>query len=281
MADECPQCPACLPGYLATFADLMSLLLCFFVLLLSMAQTDVVRFKKMADSLKDAFGVQRDIPVTEIVKGVNIIKQEFSPSMSPTPTLINDLRQETTDETKENLKIQKAREQQLREELEQEAEQLRKVLAHEIVKGVLEVETDFPRIIVRISERGSFPSGSDQIDRGFRKTLIKISEQLAAFPGKIVVAGHTDNIPIATSRFRSNWELSAARAVTVAHALIENPALDPRRMVIEGHADSVPLVPNDSPEHRARNRRVELILVRGPQTVEAAGKSTSDSSPKP
>ena len=266
MADECPKCPVCLPSYLATFADMMSLLLCFFVLLLSMAQTDVVRFKHMADSMKDAFGVQREIPATEIVMGVSVIKQEFSPSMAP-PSPVNDLRQETQDETRENLKVQEAQTQQLREEIEQEADKLRKMLKNEITKGVLEVETAFPRIIVRISEKGSFPSGSDQFDRGFKDVMAKISDQLAALPGQVIVAGHTDDIPIATNRFRSNWELSASRAVTVAHALLDNLALDPRRLVVEGHADSKPLVPNDSPEHRARNRRVEIILMRGPEAL--------------
>jgi len=189
--------------------------------------------------------------------------------MSSEPSLVNELRQETQDETREDLKTQDAREQQVREEMEQEAEKLRKVLGDEILKGVLEVESAFPRIILRISEKGSFPSGSDQLDSGFKDVVAKISEQIAAFPGKVVVAGHTDDVPISTSRFRSNWELSASRAVTVTHALLDNPALDPRRLVVEGNADSKPLVPNDSPDHRARNRRVELILVRGPETQQA------------
>ena len=79
----------------------------------------------------------------------------------------------------------------------------------------------------------------------------------------MIVAGHTDNIPISTKRFRSNWELSSARAVTVVHALLRDPGVDATRVLVEGHADSQPLAPNDTPENRARNRRVELILIRG------------------
>ena len=82
MSRKCPPCEDGLPAYLATFADLMSLLMCFFVLLLSFATIDAVRFKKMAESMKDAFGVQREIPAAEIVKGVSVIKQEWSPSIS-------------------------------------------------------------------------------------------------------------------------------------------------------------------------------------------------------
>ncbi|MCW8920322.1 MAG: type VI secretion system protein TssL, partial [Sedimenticola sp.] len=103
MSDDCPKCDEGLPPWLATFADLMSLLMCFFVLLLSFAEIDAVRFKKMADSMKDAFGVQREIPATDIVMGTSVIKQEFSPSTVPQPTVINEIRQQTTDVEKEQL----------------------------------------------------------------------------------------------------------------------------------------------------------------------------------
>ncbi|MCB1727006.1 MAG: OmpA family protein, partial [Gammaproteobacteria bacterium] len=81
-------------------------------------------------------------------------------------------------------------------------------------------------------------------------------------PGQITVAGHTDNIPISTGRFRSNWELSSARAVTVLHAMLQNRDIAEDRVVVQGLADTRPLVDNDSPQNRARNRRVELILTR-------------------
>jgi len=82
-------------------------------------------------------------------------------------------------------------------------------------------------------------------------------------PGGVVVAGHTDNVPIHTARFRSNWELSSGRAVSVVHSLLKNPEIDPSRVTIEGYADSRPLVPNDTAENRAVNRRVEMVLERG------------------
>ncbi len=268
MADqECPKCEEGLPAYLATFADLMSLLMCFFVLLLSFAEIDAVRFKKMADSMKDAFGVQREIPANEIVKGVSVIKQEFSPSPSTEPTVINEIHQQTTDEDKENLDIKDA-ERRLEEETQRQVADLKKILKEEIEKGLVEVEAAKTRIIVRIREKGSFPSGSARLDPGFFEVMDKISDKLATVPGRIIVAGHTDDIPIHTRRFRSNWELSAARAVTVAHALLANPAIKPDRVVVEGLADTHPLVPNDSRAHRARNRRVELVLVRGPEGTE-------------
>lgn len=281
MADECPKCEQGLPAWLATFADLMSLLMCFFVLLLSFATIDAVRFKKMADSMKDAFGVQREIPASEIVKGVSVVKLEFSPSTIPEPSIVNEIRQETQDEDKEELKVNdavmEAVEEKLKEEVKEQTEELKETLKEEIDQGLVEVETEHPRIIIRIREKGSFPSGSARLDPGFLAVMDKISGKLSNVPGKIIVAGHTDDIPISTLRFRSNWELSAGRAVTVAHALLSNPAVDPERVVVEGHADSKPLVPNDSRENRSRNRRVELVLVRGQDEVDVTELQPVDS----
>ncbi len=267
MADECPKCEEGLPPWLATFADLMALLMCFFVLLLSFAEIDAIRFKKMADSFKDAFGVQREIPAYEVVKGISVIKREFSPSTIPEPSPLDEIRQKTTEVEKEHLDIPAAMvlalKEQTQQELEQQAQKLRELLQREIDEGLVAVETEESKIIIRIQEKGSFPSGSANLNPGFLDVMHKISDAVAKTPGKVVVAGHTDNIPISTARYRSNWELSSARAVTVVHALLQNPNVDSTRVLVEGHADSRPLQANDSSENRATNRRVELILIRG------------------
>ena len=267
MADDCPRCDEGLPPWLATFADLMSLLMCFFVLLLSFAEIDAIRFKKMAESLKDAFGVQREIPANEIVKGISVIKQEFSPSTIPVPSMVDEVRQQTTDVEQQHLEVndavKEALAEQVRAEVEQQAEELREALQQEIDEGLVSIETEETKIIIRIQEKGSFASGSDQLDPGFLEVMGRISDAVARSPGRVVVAGHTDDVPISTARFRSNWELSSARAVTVVHALLGNPAIDRNRVLVEGHADSSPLAPNDTAENRAINRRVELILERG------------------
>ena len=80
--------------------------------------------------------------------------------------------------------------------------------------------------------------------------------------GQIVVAGHTDNIPINTPRYRSNWELSTSRATSVVHQLLADGEMPPERFVLEGHAETQPLMPNDTSENRARNRRVEIIVLK-------------------
>ena len=275
MDDDCPKCEAGLPAWLATFADLMSLLMCFFVLLLSFAEIDAVRFKKMAESMKDAFGVQREIPMNEIVMGVSVIKQEFSPTVGD-PSVLNEIRQETSDSQKEFLKMNDgesdsvdvaAAAEKIEQDIQEQMKQLTDALEEEIDKGMVTIEREGAKIIVRLEEKGSFGSGSDKPQKGFYDVMDRISSVLVGRKGKIIVAGHTDDIPIRTRRFRSNWELSSARAITVAHALMKNKDLDSRRVLVEGHADSNPLLPNDSSENRAKNRRVELILVQGDDGV--------------
>ncbi|ODB82258.1 flagellar motor protein MotB [Candidatus Thiodiazotropha endoloripes] len=273
MADECPKCPEGLPPWLATFADLMSLLMCFFVLLLSFAEVDAQRFKKMAESMKDAFGVQREIPAVEIVKGTSVIMQEFSPG-KPEPSPIEDIRQITSDleqefldrESKDATDVDEAKaamQAELEREVQAQAEELQEMLESEISDGLIDVETESTNIIIRIQEKGSFPSGRANLNPEFFEVISKITEVIATTPGKIIVAGHTDNIPISTKRFRSNWELSSARAVTVVHAMLSNASIEEERFLIQGYADSQPLVDNDTSENRAQNRRVELVIRRG------------------
>ncbi len=293
-AEECPKCTKGLPAWLATFADLMSLLMCFFVLLLSFATIDAVKFKKMAESMKDAFGVQREIPAAEIVMGVSVIKREFSPTIAE-ESIVEQVKQQTTETQKEHLEmkdpkstgeqddkggmtpeqLEKERlelekeqlEQQLQQQLEAEAQQqveeLRAALDQEIDAGQVTVEREGTKVIIRIQEKGSFKSGSASLDPEFFEVMDKITAVLQDKSGKIIVAGHSDNIPIRTGRFRSNWELSSARAVTVLHAMLRNPNIDEERVLVEGHADTQPLVDNDSAESRAKNRRVELIVIKG------------------
>lgn len=265
--ESAPKCPpAGAPAWVMTFADLMSLLMCFFVLLLSFATMDAIRFKRMADSMKDAFGVQKKIPANEIVKGTSVIAQHFSPAQ--TETTITEQVEQQTQEEEHYLKIpgvelENVKEQLLekaKEKVEQEAEKIKESLRKELDQGLVSVQTEDLRIVIRIHERGSFPSGSAVLNSGFSPAMEKITQAVRESTATVVVAGHTDDIPIHTSAYRSNWELSSARAVTVAHEILRDQLIDPKRLVIEGHADTKPLVENNSAENRAKNRRVEIIL---------------------
>lgn len=262
------KCPTCPPSWLATFADLMSLLMCFFVLLLAFSEMDVLKFKQLAGSMKEAFGVQRDVKVKEIPKGTSIIAKEFSPGR-PTPTALKVMRQHTTDDRKKNLDFRKGPDRSGSEHQKTEArlEQLKKALKKEIGKGQIEVTGDNERTIVRIREKGSFPSGSANLNAGFRPVMKKIAAAVSKTPGKIHISGHTDNIPISTFKFRSNWDLSSARAVSILNEIFRHEKIPNNRIVIQGYADTVPLVPNTTAKNRAINRRVEIEVIKQTETV--------------
>ena len=283
--DECPECPAGIPAWVMTFADLMSLLMCFFVLLLAFSEMDALKYKQLAGSMSEAFGVQNEVKVKDIPKGTSIIAQEFSPGR-PQPTPLNEVRQSTTDITQSNLEIscpdgsteadsakgddseddQESAMKKLQELIistQSDARQVAGALQEEIANGQVEVETRGRKIVIRVKEHGSFASGSATLRLGFIDVMKKMRNTLMGIEGVFTVEGHTDDIPISTARFRSNWELSAARAVSVAHELFKDDAIDPRRFTIVGHADTHPLIPNQDYASRAKNRRVEIVIEQG------------------
>ena len=282
--EDCPECPTGIPAWMATFADLMSLLMCFFVLLLSFSEMDAMKFKRLAGSMAQAFGVQNRLDVTDIPKGTSIIAQEFSPGR-PEATPINEIWQHTKDITEMSLDVDCAQEytveqgaqgydagvkvqvmqklEELINQTEQDAFELAGALSAQIMEGQVEVETRGRLIIIRIREKGSFISGSAEMSPAYKDVMREVKAVLMQKRGKVEVQGHTDDIPIRGTRFRSNWELSSSRAVSVAMELMKGGDLPPRRFEVAGFADTVPLAPNDSSENRARNRRVEILVKQG------------------
>tara|TARA_R110001592_G_scaffold363398_2_gene687955 strand:- start:25800 stop:26777 length:978 start_codon:yes stop_codon:yes gene_type:complete len=278
------------PAWMATFADLMSLLMCFFVLLLSFSEMDVQKYKQVAGSMKNAFGVQNQVKAKDIPKGTSVIAREFSPGR-PQPTQINAINQKTTEFTRSSLQVgnpdateidpknldrekteellQKIRRPQLEETLA-DAEKLRRILKRELEEGKVDIETNGQSITVRIRENGSFPSASATLDPDFVPVIATLRTALKKIRGKIAIEGHTDNVPIYSARYFSNWDLSASRALAVTHELARNNELDHHRFVVVGLADTIPAAPNTSSENRARNRRVEIVIRQGMDSETAA-----------
>ncbi|MAD77174.1 MAG: flagellar motor protein MotB [Rheinheimera sp.] len=295
---ECKCPPPGLPQYMGTFADLMALLMCFFVLLLAFSEMDVLKFKQIAGSMKFAFGVQNKIEVEDIPKGTSVIAMEFRPGR-PDPTPIETLQQQTMEITQQVIEFQAGEEdsaggrQEQRddmtggqsaanaeemadaeaaaeaaaEEMQQQTNEMVKKLAEQleqqIVDGAVELESLGQQIIIRIRENGSFPSGSSFLQPRFRPIIQQIGTLLNDVPGEITVSGHTDDIQVSDELHSNNWELSAKRAVSVATELIRAPEFDRQRVVVMGHADTRPLVENDSELNRRRNRRVEISILQG------------------
>lgn len=290
---KCPPCPAGLPGWLATFGDLMSLLMCFFVLLLSFSEMDVLKFKQLAGSMREAFGVQNQVKVQDIPKGTSIIAQEFSPGR-PEPTPLNEVRQMTTDNDMQTLDVRTAEGesevsdkkqgetaeqlQQMIEQMEAKAEaqaqeeavEFAAALRQEIGQGSVEVETAGKKIIIRVKEKGSFSSGSAELKFAYIPVIAKIRDVLLDVQGKVSIEGHTDNIPVSGGQYESNWGLATARALSVGHELFADPRIDQSRFTVMGLAATRPLAPNNTAENRSINRRVEIIIQKGddPEALE-------------
>ena len=273
--DSDDEAPAGAPMWMATFADLMSLLMCFFVLILSFSEMDVIKYKQIASSMRDAFGVQQSVELEAIPKGTSVVATEFQPG-KPEPTILDTVKQDTTSTDLQSLRIgnpdaekslaEQVKDllteqmQRLMEETEDDADMLRRLLRREIDNGQIDVESENRTIIVRIREKGSFASGSSTMDPSFLEVLDKTSSALAQIQGKIFIEGHTDDVPISNAAYGSNWDLSAARAVAVAERVLSAKALAPQRITVSGFADTRPQAPNDSWEGRAQNRRVEIVV---------------------
>ena len=267
-----------IPAWVMTFADLMSLLLAFFVLLFSFSEMDKAVYKELAGSMKDAFGVQREIKAKEPPKGLNIVAREFSPG-KPESTPFNEVRQITSQEFHEfpvfTDPAEKGQEsgdskhmstEDDKEALEQlnriktDSELISKALTDEISKGLIDLEVEEQRIILRIREKGSFQSGSANLIKPFSSITKKISKVFRDFDGVIIVSGHTDNYPIHTDRFRSNWELSASRAVSVIHQLSKDSILREKRFELAAYGETQPVDTNRTVKGRSKNRRVEIMM---------------------
>ena len=139
-------------------------------------------------------------------------------------------------------------------------ENLRRVLASELEGKQISIEESGDQTIITFTDEIAFPAGSERLAETFLPTMDKLISVLAEAEGQIIVAGHTDDRPISTARFRSNWDLSTARAVSVVHQILKSGKIAPERVTAQGYADSRPLVANDSPENRALNRRVEISI---------------------
>ena len=250
-------------GWIITFADLMSLLLTFFILLLSFSKMDVAKYEAMDTALSAAFGTSAIIG--ENSKGGDIIFAD-QPPLPQAPPEPSELEQEFEDfdapaiELLEEPKEALPEAQQIDPNIDKLTEYLVEALESEILSNSLSVSYDQDKVVVRFSEASTFTSGSESLKEDMFPILEKIENVLADCQGDIVVEGYTDNLPVSSGRYRSNWDLSAARAVSVVHQLIFNNKIDADRIMAAGRAETNALAKNDSAENRAKNRRVEINI---------------------
>ena len=234
------------PAWLATMGDLMSLLLVFFVLMLSFANTDKQLFLQAMGSIQNALGVIEDNPGQFELKSTSLI--EWSEDKS-TPFL--DVVQVDSSEQAPTM------DQKIMQEVQQ-------AIAESNLSRIVEAESSERGVIVRVKGGALFKPGSDKllpVSFVFLDEVIRITEE---FPYELSIEGHTDDSPIATPRFPTNWHLAAARSIAVLRYMIDAGDIDASRVAASGYGSTRPLVPNDSPENRAVNRRVEFVYKRDP-----------------
>jgi len=241
MQEEAEEAEEGSPAWMATFADLCTLLLTFFVLLLSFATQDVAKFRDMAGSVREAFGVTKTDPGPYEAASSTIVSLGEGGAVHDGPSAKVDARMEIVKKLKAAVKAQG-------------------------IQGSVEIEESTEGVVLRIRDYALFSTGSADLTPEAFPLLDRISRVTLEIKEPLSIEGHTDERPISTSKFPSNWELSGARATSVLRYLV-NDGVPSERVSIAGYADVRPLEPNTSDEARSRNRRVEFVFRAPPAKV--------------
>ena len=351
---ECEPCKSGSPAWMATFADMATLLMAFFVLILSFAHVNVPKYKEVSGSMRSRFGVQVLVPIVEAPTADNIVATQYR-QQATEPTAANVLEEQrsreeqpqdeeldTDDGVGESTTNAREIEEVLREEIaegrvevsvedgmvviealeqneltqdtgkisqdtilllskisdiqsdtdslvrvegsqfvssgqsnvdqsefggasqraEDQLEQIRSNLSEEITQGLAEVFRDGESIIIRLTDQSGFESGSANLRTDFTSLLDSVGDSLAGASGLIQIEGHTDNVAMSFgNRYRNNWDLSSARAASVADYLQDGGSIAPGSMVIKGFADTRPIASNDTATGRSENRRIEVVVL--------------------
>lgn len=261
MAREKKEIPGPPPpaAWQTTFSDLMNLLLCFFVLLFSLSSVDAEKFTELAASFSSSFSI---FPAGATAIGDGIL-------ISNGVSQLNELSEyystmgKNSEGRHENLESLKA-------EMEREELEKSEAMAEEIEEALLEyqvegIDIDFTSQYVQLQMNGAllFDSGRAVLKDDAKELLDKIGDVLLTYPdGLIEVIGHTDNVPISTSQFRDNMDLSYYRARAVMDFLLKNKEIPREQIQTSGRGEDAPIASNETPEGRALNRRVEIRIHR-------------------
>lgn len=235
------------PGWMVTYGDMVTLLLTFFILLFTFSSIDVKRFQEVMSAVQHSF-----MGRTGILMGSVGIEGEEGQRL--------DNFEMSAEELLAAMGEQEAAVLEMMAQLEQTYEEVKSFLQEAGLEDDVQLRLEERGIVLELPERILFDTGEAVIKPDFYPILDLLSTLLAKVPNQIIVEGHTDNIPIKTFLFPSNWELSVARAVSVARYLVEVRDLPPRRFVATGYGEYHPLDTNETPEGRARNRRVSIVL---------------------
>jgi chemotaxis protein MotB len=238
--------------WMVSYADFVTLLFAFFVVMYSISSINEGKYKTLSTSLSKAFTESSIIEKERLTEPVSLFEQP--PSVAEPPPLENEPYAEI--EKRRELSAAIVAEQ---EKLSNASKQFEDVLASMIKENLVSVKNHDFWIELQMSSELLFTSGSDQLSKRAAYVLKTISLVLAPLPNAISVEGYTDNVPIETVIFRSNWDLSSSRATSVVHELIK-AGIDPLRLSATGYGEYHPVADNSDEKGRFQNRRVTLVI---------------------
>ena len=236
--------------WLVSYADMITLLMVLFVVLFAMGQTDKQKMEALRNSLQRAFSV-------EVLRGAEptSLKGSSGAAIIPpvVPLAVTQEIMAVTGQTTPDPRMVQA--------LHDVREALAQVPVPSDTSGSVDVGASREGIVISLAGNLLFDSGKSDLKPRGMTLMDTLAERLRTMPNEIRVEGHTDTIAIATPLYPSNWELSSARATTVARYLAEHGEIEPNRLGAAGFGEFHPVAPNDSREGRARNRRVDLVVL--------------------
>lgn len=225
--------------WVLSYADFVTLMFAFFVAMYAISQQDKSGAKRVSESVREAVksgGVMTTVRSSMATHdgsrtSVGLASNSLASPVTADPSLLESYRQ------------------------------LTKTLKNQIDSGKVSLSLGSRGLIVTLQERSFFPSGDDSIYSSSFPTIALIAGVIANMPNPIQLEGHTDSVPIHTERFKNNWELSTARSIALLQLLESEYGLEPGRFSVAGYAQNSPAASNTSEEGRARNRRVEIVIL--------------------
>lgn len=240
--DKCPECKQGAPEWMNTYGDMVTLLMCFFVLLFAFSSIDAQKFEAVMISFQGSAGIL-----------------EGGKSLSEAPMAFDAMPESQTSSAQV---IEQNKLEALKEKVEQ-------YISENQMQAQVDVQLENFGLIIRFKDNVLFDSGSAVIRRESYDILTFLGSLLNSdefVNEQIRVEGHTDNVPIRTAIYPTNWELSANRATNVVKFFIENAEMEPVRLSASGYGEYHPIATNDSTEGRAANRRVDIVVVKTANT---------------
>lgn len=243
--------------WIISYADFVTLLFAFFTTLYAASTVDAVKLQGIAEGLQTAFesAAVPGAPIDGVVGGRG--REVLEAGGAVVDAQIASVRSQVETE-----------------------------LAEAVQAGQVEVNRDRRGLVISIPETGAFPAGSADLSPAIAQVMQRLADTVARVPNAVRIEGHTDNLPIHTARFASNWELSAARAISVVDVLMTRGSVSPDRLSVAGYGEYRPRVSNTTPGGRSRNRRVDIVILNAgtdaaeePAPTGGSGRPTSEGAP--